>query len=99
MKLVIVPPALAELQDAADHYALHGGINLGADFVGEFERVANLLLAKPQLGAPSRGARRYFMSKFPYSVIYQVTPDELRILAVAHQRRRPGYWRGRNKKI
>ncbi|MYM91126.1 type II toxin-antitoxin system RelE/ParE family toxin [Rugamonas sp. FT82W] len=99
MKLVIVPPALAELQDAADHYALQGGIKLGADFVAEFERVANLLLTIPQLGSPAHGARRYFMSKFPYCVIYQVIPDEVRILAVAHQRRRPGYWRGRNTKI
>lgn len=99
MKLVIVPPALAELQDAADHYALQSGINLGVDFVAEFERVANLLLIKPQLGAPAHGVRRYFMNKFPYSVVYKVTADELRILAVAHQRRQPGYWRGRNKKI
>jgi len=99
MKLVIVPPALAELQDAADHYALQGGIKLATDFVAEFERVANLLLTKPKPGSPAHGARRYFMSKFPYCVIYQATPDELRILAVAHQRQRPGSWRGRNTKI
>ena len=99
MRLVVVPPALAELQDAADHYASQGGLSLGHDFVTEFERVASLLLANPQLGTSSRGARRYFMSRFPYSLIYQVKTDELRILAVAHQRRRPGYWRGRNKLI
>jgi plasmid stabilization system protein ParE len=93
MKLVIVPPALAELQDAADHYALHGG--LGHEFITEFERIINLILANPRLGTPMRGARRYFMSRFPYGVIYQVTADELRIIAIAHQRRRPAYWRGR----
>jgi plasmid stabilization system protein ParE len=95
MKLVIVPPALAELQDAADHYASDGGLGLGHEFITEFERIANLILANPQLGAYMRGARRYFMSRFPYSVIYQVTADELRVIAIAHQRRRPGYWRGR----
>ncbi|WP_332851595.1 type II toxin-antitoxin system RelE/ParE family toxin [Duganella sp. S19_KUP01_CR8] len=99
MKLVVVPPALAELQGAADHYASQGGPQLGRDFVDEFERVANLLLLNPQLGALARGARRYSMSKFPYSVIYQIAVDELRILAIAHQRRRPGYWRGRGKRI
>ncbi len=95
MKLVIVPPALAELQDAADHYASHGGLGLGHEFITEFERIINLILTNPRLGAPMRGARRYFMSRFPYAVIYQVTVDELRVIAIAHQRRRPGYWRGR----
>jgi hypothetical protein len=32
---------------------------------------------------------------FPFSIIYSVVNDEIRILAVAHQSRRPGYWRGR----
>ncbi|MES2160051.1 MAG: type II toxin-antitoxin system RelE/ParE family toxin [Pseudomonadota bacterium] len=99
MKLVVVPSALAELQDAADHYSLQGGRQLGRDFVAEFERVAKLLLINPQLGALALGVRRYSMSKFPYSVIYQITVSELRIIAVAHQRRRPGYWRVRGKKI
>ncbi|MFS2140018.1 type II toxin-antitoxin system RelE/ParE family toxin [Duganella sp. Dugasp56] len=96
MKPVIVPAALAELQDAADYYASKGGSGLAHTFVDEFERVVNLVLSNPQLGAVFRGdRRRYFLSRFPYSVIYQVTTDELRIIAIAHQRRRPGYWRGR----
>jgi plasmid stabilization system protein ParE len=97
VKPFIVPAALAELQDAADHYASQGGSGLAHMFVNEFERVVNLLVANPQLGATFRGGRRrYFFNRFPYSVIYQVTGDELRIIAVAHQRRRPGYWRGRH---
>ncbi|MGI8896540.1 MAG: hypothetical protein ACR2HE_12955 [Casimicrobiaceae bacterium] len=28
-------------------------------------------------------------------MIYQVTTDELRVVAVAHHRRRPAYWAGR----
>ncbi|MBK7425134.1 MAG: type II toxin-antitoxin system RelE/ParE family toxin [Propionivibrio sp.] len=44
----------------------------------------------------STGTRRqYNFRRFPYSIIYQVTVEELRILAVAHHRRRPGYWSGR----
>jgi hypothetical protein len=35
------------------------------------------------------------MRRFPYSLIYTVIGDEVRILAVAHHSRRPGYWRGR----
>lgn len=32
---------------------------------------------------------------FPYRVVYFVRDDELVIVAFAHQRRRPGYWRDR----
>lgn len=32
---------------------------------------------------------------FPYSLIISVEPDALLVLAVAHARRRPGYWRDR----
>jgi plasmid stabilization system protein ParE len=61
--------------------------------VAEFERTARLVLDNPKLGAIYRGTqRRYLFRRFPYSIIYQTTADELRVVAVAHQRRRPGYW-------
>lgn len=93
MKLVIAPPALAELHGAAAFYTLKGNVELGLAFVAEFERAANLVLANPQLGAVFRGTRRrYIFRRFPYSIVYRATIEELQILAVAHQRRRPGYW-------
>jgi plasmid stabilization system protein ParE len=96
MKLSIAPAALAELQDAADFYAAHGGHSLAQAFIGEFERIAALVQSSPQLGAPfQRKWQRYFLSKFPFSVIYQVRGGEVRVLAVAHSRRRPGYWKKR----
>ena len=96
MKLVVAAPALAELHDAAAFYTLKANIELGQAFVAEFERTANFVLANPLLGTVFRGdRRRYIFRRFPYSIIYQVAEDELRILAVAHHRRRPGYWAGR----
>ena len=93
MKLVVTPPALAELHDAAAFYTLKANVELGLAFVAEFERTANLVLDNPLLGAVFRSTRRrYILRRFPYSIIYQVTTEELRILAVVHHRRRPGYW-------
>jgi len=93
VKLIVAPPALAELQDAATFYTLKANVELGLAFVAEFERAANLVLDNPLLGAVFRGGRRrYILRRFPYSIIYQVTAEELRILAVAHHRRRPSYW-------
>jgi toxin ParE1/3/4 len=98
MKLVIVPAALAELHDAAAFYTMKANAKLGITFVAEFERAANLVLANPLLGSEFRNnRRRYLLRRFPYSIIYQVTPEELRILAVAHHTRRPGYWAHRKE--
>jgi toxin ParE1/3/4 len=96
VRLVVAPPALAELHDAAAFYTLKANVELGRAFVAEFERTANFVLANPLLGAVFRGTRRrYIFRRFPYSIIYQVTHEELRILAVAHHRRHPGYWTDR----
>jgi toxin ParE1/3/4 len=96
VKLVIVPPALSELRDAAAFYAESSDVELGLAFVAEFERAVNAVLTNPNLGAVFRGTkRRYLLRRFPYSIIYQITPEEFRVVAVAHHRRRPGYWAGR----
>lgn len=93
MRLVVTPPALAELHDAAAFYTLKANIELGNAFLAEFERTANLVLENPQLGAVFYCTyRRYFLRRFPYNIIYKINADELQILAVAHNRRRPGYW-------
>lgn len=92
MKRVIVPAALAELQDAAAFYTSTANVSLGLAFVAEFARCMNIILANPDSGAALRGpSRRYLFRRFPYSVIYHVVHDQLRVIAVARQHRRPGY--------
>ncbi|MGH8771908.1 MAG: type II toxin-antitoxin system RelE/ParE family toxin [Burkholderiales bacterium] len=62
----------------------------------EFENSVNLLLQYPGLGPMWRhGKRRLVMKRFPFSVIYTVVADQIRVLAVAHHSRRPEYWRRR----
>jgi plasmid stabilization system protein ParE len=36
--------------------------------------------------------RRYLLPKFPYAIIYSIEPDHIRIIAIAHTKRKPGYW-------
>ena len=96
MKLVIVPLALGELHDAAAFYAASANAKLGLAFLAEFDRAVSGILANPLAGALFRGTRRrYVLRRFPYSVFYQVASDEIRVVAVAHHRRRPSYWAGR----
>jgi hypothetical protein len=35
-------------------------------------------------------------TRFPLALVYRIAPgDSLRVLAVAHDKRKPGYWRSR----
>lgn len=90
------PEADLELTEGAIYYAREAGAELGFAFIAEFERVLALLSSRPQLGVAWRGNRRKFpLRRFPYNVIYYVRGQELRVIALAHQSRKPGYWIGR----
>lgn len=90
------PEADLDLREAAEFYREQAGEGLAQALLTEFEQSVDLLLRHHGLGALwRRGKRRVVMRRFPYSIIYTVAGEELRILAVAHQSRRPDYWRGR----
>jgi toxin ParE1/3/4 len=90
------PEAQADLRKAAEFYREQAGTALSQSFLAEFEHSVSLLMQHPRLGAMWRhGKRRLVTRRFPFSIIYTVVSDQLRILAVAHHSRRPGYWRAR----
>jgi hypothetical protein len=39
--------------------------------------------------------RRYLLPKFPYSIIYSIEADHIRIINIAHYKCKPGYWLNR----
>ena len=51
----------------------------------------------PETWPPFRGGkyRRFVFRRFPFNLVYRVLPDKIEVIAVAHQRRRPMYWRNR----
>ncbi|MDX6559116.1 MAG: hypothetical protein QOF72_2165 [Blastocatellia bacterium] len=88
-------PAEEEMTEASVFYeAATSG--LGAGFLDEVQRLINILREHPELGQPvGRDLRRAILHRFPFSLIYSVEVDEVLIVAVAHQHRRPDYWRDR----
>jgi toxin ParE1/3/4 len=92
MKYEFHPEAEFEIIEAAAHYESEVP-GLGERFGEEVERVIELLLENPKLGAAVEGEIRHFvLRRFPFSVVYAEVGDILYILAVAHGSRRPGYW-------
>jgi len=83
-----------ELNDAVQFYE-HEQTGLGAAFIAEVRRCTDALAENPESGAAVLGAiRRRLCQRFPYGLLYTVAGGELRILAVMHLKRRPGYWVG-----
>ncbi len=74
---------------------------LGGEFFDAVDAAIHQVLGFPRIGTPVPRVPRYLpvrrlaVSRFPYSIVYLETPDVFRILAVAHDRRRPGYWKKR----
>jgi toxin ParE1/3/4 len=86
-----------ELFDGAVRYAREGGSELGFAFIAEFERALELLCEFPKLAPIWKADRRRFpLRRFPYSIIYYVKGEELRVIALAHHRRKPNYCIGRS---
>lgn len=90
------PAAEAELTAAVQLYEERVA-GLGRDLSAETKRVAAVLCATPRIGEPLDDLHRRFpMKRFPFALIYRVDGDRLRIVAVGHRRRLPGYWRLRS---
>lgn len=95
MNPTVSPEADRELTEGAIYYAREGGTDVGLAFIAEFERTLALLCKHPQVGAPWKNRRRLPLRKFPYSIVYYVRDEELRVVALAHHRRKPEYWGSR----
>lgn len=89
------PRAEAELNAQASYYEeLAPG--LGLRFVREVQRAARILSSQPSLGRPiDESLRQFVLGRFPHSVIYQADRGNILVVAIAHQKRRPEYWRER----
>lgn len=97
MKVTLHPAAERDLLEAAVFYEREGSPALAVRFIAEFKRLAVLLMEHPEIGSPrTRGRRGFAMSVFPYTVIYRPGTDEIKILVVKHDNRRPGYGRSRS---
>ena len=90
-----LPEAEVEFAEAVQFYE-RAQVGLGAAFNLEVERTVDRICAFPQSGTTfSASTRGRITANFPFWVIYRAEETEVTIIAIAHQRRKPGYWRRR----
>jgi plasmid stabilization system protein ParE len=101
IKPLLVEPEASQELDAAARWYEDQQSGLGQRFLDAVAATLDRLAGSPAAGArvpylPSEvPARQSPVKHFPYHIVYLDTSDAIRVLAVAHNRRRPGYWLGR----
>ena len=100
MNLAIFDPEAQSEFLAAVRYYEDSQIGLGRRFRNLVESGVKKITETPFLYRTVKAPfRRYLFPKFPYSIIYSIEPDHVRIIAVAHNKRKPGYWLDRIENI
>lgn len=96
MKVIYDPAAFEELCAALAWYLEQVGRRQAEAMSRDIDARLLLLMRHPLSGTPdSNNIRRMPLRVFPYTLYYRAEDEVVRIFAVAHQKRRPGYWRKR----
>jgi len=96
-RLTLYAEAQSELKAAVVYYEAIDP-DLGRDLRARVHRAFREIRKNPArypLHKESR-IRRCTVSRFPYTIYYLETPDRIWVVAIAHQKRKPDYWRARS---
>jgi plasmid stabilization system protein ParE len=89
--------AKREIREAVSFYEHTDDPELADDFQDRLRTALLEVRQNPQRYSrwKETKARKHKVERFPYLIFYVDYPDRIRVLAVAHTSRRPGYWRTR----
>lgn len=89
------PEATAELEQSAGWYAERSGV-AAQDFLVAVDLVITSIVDDPARFAKIDEVHRSSsVSRFPFQIVFRHDESRVVIIAVAHAKRRPGYWRQR----
>jgi plasmid stabilization system protein ParE len=89
------PEAAVELRAAVEWYRTRS-LRAGDEFVEELDEAMSTILQSPTRWRRVFGPwRRYVLRRFPFLIVYRESSTGIEMVAIAHGRRQPGYWRQR----
>ena len=95
MKVRLHPEAGIELREARRWYYERSALSATA-FAHEVDHAVSRIREAPERYPSSEhGTRKFVLQRFPFNVFYRARENEIVVVAVAHQKRRPGYWSNR----
>lgn len=95
LQIVVYPEAVAEARAAA-HWYRERSAQAADAFLTELNDAIERIAKNPEM-YPNyvQGTRRYLLQRFPFYLVYREVTEKLEVVAIAHGRRRPGYWKKR----
>ena len=95
LNLIFHPDIEHEVKASYEWYQ-NQAVGLGDDYLNELETAYQAIVELPDTWPKfQNNLRRFLLSKFPFSVIYQFNQETVFVVAVMHNSRKPGYWRER----
>jgi plasmid stabilization system protein ParE len=89
-------PLAADEVQAAERWYRERNDTASGRFQRELDVAIERISERPEAGSPYlSNTRRVLLRRYPFFVVYRVRGADLEIVAVAHARRRPGYWQER----
>ena len=93
--LKFLPEAVAEARAARQWYKVRSPAAADA-FVAELDAAIQRILEAPdRFASYLHGTQRCLLRRFPYLVVFRQAEQVVEVIAIAHGRRRPGYWKKR----
>jgi toxin ParE1/3/4 len=92
--LLVSAQASSELAEAVRWYEERRP-GWGAKLFDAVAHVFDLIRKWAHREKATRPPANYSSAGFPYVVAYRVRPSDVYVVAVAHAKRRPGYWKNR----
>lgn len=89
------PEANQELIEAREWYDRRSEVAAQAFSLAINQAIDRILEAPLRYPIGRRGEHRFVLDRFPYTILYRIRRNDVFVTAVAHQSRRPGYWRHR----
>lgn len=97
MKIEFLPEADEEFREAARYYESEAA-GVGLSFIAAVHKGVDEIVRFPLAAQTQKaGIRKKVLRHFSYNIFYAIEADIIVIVAVAHQRKRPNYWRARLK--
>jgi plasmid stabilization system protein ParE len=89
------PEARDEFREAARWYGARDAPAASEFRLTVSETIREIAAAPQRWPKYLHGTRRLVMQRFPFSVVYLDDPELITIIALAHGKRKPGYWKSR----
>ena len=95
LSLEFTTDARAEFDEAFDWY-VDRSVGAAIGFATEIDVAIESIMADPMRFVRTyAGCQLCRLNRYPYCVVYQVSGDTITVVAIAHAKRRPGYWHTR----